>query len=66
MNDLIGQSLPKARAGVPIEIAGATKRYVSTRGGEGHALADPGAISTRGGARPPGHAAGGAERDGRG
>ena len=40
MNDLIGQSLPKARAGVPIEIAGATKRYVSTRGGEVHALAE--------------------------
>ena len=35
-----GQSVPKSRAGVPIEIAGVTKRYASARGGEVHALGD--------------------------
>jgi NitT/TauT family transport system ATP-binding protein len=39
MDELIGQSVPKACAGVPIEIAGATKRYVSARG-EVQALAE--------------------------
>ena len=36
----IGQSVPNSRAGVPIEIAGVTKRYASASGGEVHALAD--------------------------
>jgi NitT/TauT family transport system ATP-binding protein len=35
-----GQSVPKSRAGVPIEIAGVTKRYASARGSEVHALGD--------------------------
>jgi NitT/TauT family transport system ATP-binding protein len=36
----IGQSVPKSRAGAPIEIAGVTKRYASARGGEVHALGE--------------------------
>ncbi|HEU4356942.1 MAG TPA: ABC transporter ATP-binding protein [Xanthobacteraceae bacterium] len=39
MDAPVGQSAPKSRAGVPIEIAGATKRYVSARG-EVQALAE--------------------------
>jgi len=39
MDAPIGQSAPKSRAGVPIQIAGVTKRYVSARG-EVHALAE--------------------------